>query len=489
MGWIIYAIAILVVSGLVGLHLGRFREAYTEMTGMMAGMTMGMLNGFVLGYAAAAASETMFGTVATGSLFWGNLVGIMLGVLLGGYFGRAGGLMGVMDGAMGGVMGGSMGAMLAAMLTFPPALLFWTGVLLSAVYVVGMAALVVLIERSAPGHEALHWLAPYFTRAVADEIEEEAGDLEPQVSSPGRLALTDYYAYLGITREATEDQVAAAYLAKLAVSNDDEVQRADQAVAILTDPGRRKAYDARLIQSQAATQRGDCCPPPRKKAAAAAGSTTSPMAAAVTPARTTHQATVPVRAQQTSPRQSRNGTAKAGRPAEAHPARRSHNRAQPARKHGLGAGPIIGATLGALLVLALFFGWQMSQGSGGGLNAYTDNGRQLPADFVAQLQAQAVPARDEGGKQTLDFAVNGDSMSYSPKVISVKKGTPVHFDVSVQGRDPGCGRFIGIRGLGAHGIANPGQVTSLDFTPSETGVFQINCNMQMMDPGYLIVTQ
>ena len=29
----------------------------------------------------------------------------------------------------------------------------------------------------------------------------------------------------------------------------------------------------------------------------------------------------------------------------------------------------------------------------------------------------------------------------------------------------------------------------MDFTPAQPGIFQINCGMQMMDPGYLIVTQ
>jgi hypothetical protein len=37
-------------------------------------------------------------------------------------------------------------------------------------------------------------------------------------------------------------------------------------------------------------------------------------------------------------------------------------------------------------------------------------------------------------------------------------------------------------------VATPGQVTAMDFTPDKTGVFQINCGMQMMVPGYLIVT-
>ena len=162
-GWLIYALAILVISGLVGIHLGRFREAYTEMTGMVTGMAMGMLNGFVLGYCAAA---------ATSSMFWGNLIGVLLGLALGAYFGRAGGLMGVMDGSMGGVMGGAMGAMLAVMVIFPPQYLFWTAVLLGAIYIAGMAGLVVLIEQSAPEHAALHRLLPMFTRAVSSEVAE-----------------------------------------------------------------------------------------------------------------------------------------------------------------------------------------------------------------------------------------------------------------------------------------------------------------------------
>src|SRR5207244_1056326 len=101
----------------------------------------------------------------SGNMGWGNFFGILLGLGLGLYFGRAGGLMGIMDGAMGGIMGGSMGAMLSVMVRFPVESLFWTAVLLSAIYVAGMIGLVVLIERSAPEHAALHRLAPLFPRA------------------------------------------------------------------------------------------------------------------------------------------------------------------------------------------------------------------------------------------------------------------------------------------------------------------------------------
>lgn len=163
--WLVYGAVVLIISGVIGLHLGRFREAYTEMTGMMAGMMMGMLNGFMLGYAAAA---------ATASMFWGNMFGILLGLAMGVYFGRAGSLMGILDGGMGGVMGGSMGAMLGVMLIFPEYGLYWTAVLLGVIYILGMAGLVALIEQSAPGHAALHRLMPMFTRAIAQEVAEES---------------------------------------------------------------------------------------------------------------------------------------------------------------------------------------------------------------------------------------------------------------------------------------------------------------------------
>ena len=250
--WIIYAAVILLISGTVGLHLGRFREAYTEMTGMMAGMTMGMLNGFVLGYAAGAYFSSMF---------WGNVVGIILGLALGVYYGRPGGLMGIMDGGMGGVMGGSMGAMLALMMLFPTYVLMWTLVLLSAIYILGMVCLVILIERSAPGHSALHVLAPFFTRAISAEIAEER-DRSPATSA----YFDDYYTFLNIPRDATQQEITDAYLDILSIADEATVARAERALSTLGDHARRRVYDARLARFAAT---GDCCPPARTERASA----------------------------------------------------------------------------------------------------------------------------------------------------------------------------------------------------------------------------
>lgn len=35
----------------------------------------------------------------------------------------------------------------------------------------------------------------------------------------------------------------------------------------------------------------------------------------------------------------------------------------------------------------------------------------------------------------------------------------------------------------------PGQPSTLDFTPTEAGTFQLTCGMGMFGPGYVIVTQ
>ena len=232
MGWLIYGLLALGVSGLLGWHLGRFRETCTEMTGMMLGMTMGMLNGFLLGYTAAAALNSMF---------WGNLFGIFFGLLLGAFFGRAGALMGVMDGAMGGVMGGSMGAMLAVMVRYPDGALLWTGVLLGGVYLLGMGALVVLVEQRAPQWASYHRLAPFFIRS-----EELSVDRPPAVDSPDATDLINYYDLFDIPVRAGTDRIVAAYQAYVTAAGPEVHALAEAALGTLTHAETRARYDQTL---------------------------------------------------------------------------------------------------------------------------------------------------------------------------------------------------------------------------------------------------
>ncbi|HEX9991222.1 MAG TPA: hypothetical protein VGE45_22395 [Chloroflexia bacterium] len=362
--WIVYIAATLLISVLVGLHLGRFREAYTEMTGMMAGMTMGMLNGFLLGYAAAA---------ITGAMFWGNLFGILMGLSMGAYFGRAGSLMGVMDGAMGGVMGGSMGAMLMVMLVWPPYIM-WTAALLAAIYLAGMVGLVLLIERSAPEHAALHRLMPIFTRAVAIEALEA----QDQASlTPHSLPVPDYYVLLGLHPQADSEQITQAYLRQLATTDEAGVQQLEIALGTLTHPARRDAYDRLLAASKAEASLSEI---------------------------STYQAI------------------------QEHSAGKARREA-----------PIswVGVVTAIAIVVILAGWWLSGQGARPGATSFA-NPLNLPADFVQNLEAKAavVPVQPDG-KQSLELVVNGDTMSYSPNVIKVQKGVPVHINLRTEGRDPG----------------------------------------------------
>jgi plastocyanin len=478
--WLLYALVVLAISGTVGLHLGKFRAAYTEMTGMMAGMTMGMLNGFMLGYAAAAYFNNMF---------WGNLFGILLGLALGVYFGRPGGLMGIMDGGMGGVMGGSMGAMLAMMIIFPREALLWTAVLLAAIYIAGILGLVVLIERSDLRHAALHRTLPWLARAMRDEAGHIADDssrsahrqsTNGKVDSTARLA--DYYTLLGVSRSANPTEIGDAYLSALASSTSQESAGLERAFAILSDPQKKAAYDRSLPPADGP---GDCCPPPRKKAApaekvvaasAAKGAGSVPVRTSVPSAK--HTAVNPQRT--TTQQQAR----------KAQPQRASSKR-QANRKSESPISWIGGMAIG-VAVVALAAWW--IAGGGRPASSATNRvwepkmGHVSPPVERAQLDAQAVSAVvGEDGVQTLDFVVNGDNMAYRPNVIKVKNGVPARLNISTEGRDPGCGRFVGFKGLGSHAIAEPGQTVTMDFTPAQAGVYEINCNMDMMQPGYLIV--
>ncbi len=56
----------------------------------------------------------------------------------------------------------------------------------------------------------------------------------------------------------------------------------------------------------------------------------------------------------------------------------------------------------------------------------------------AQLEAQAVTVPvGADGKQTVGIVLEADKFQYNPKVIKVKQGVPVHFDLSVTSGDPG----------------------------------------------------
>ncbi|MEO8287082.1 MAG: cupredoxin domain-containing protein [Chloroflexota bacterium] len=612
MGWFIYFGVVLLASLLLGWHLGRFRAACTEMTGMMAGMTIGMLGGFALGYGMAAATGR--------DLFIGNLVGVLLGAVMGGWFGRPGGLMGSMDGAMGGVMGGSMGAMIAAMI-YPDWKLQWTGVLFGGVYVIGALALTALIESRAPDHGHLHWLLP--TLAIGGRIQRQrlakpargrnrsfaaaaqgakplpgaahsankgAAKVALPVHEPVPVArpIIDYYTMLKVGKDAGLEVIEEAYLNLLATSDHETVDLADRALTTLRDPRRRARYDAVLDVSQkrqipvdmppapqpstiavstpagqaTSSELGDCCPAPKKKPSTAepqrtiaatgpqptpspitAGAVRSSVAAAThsEPVRTTIQlppknktaaatapittAVVPTLRSATAvvaPTRAYNGSnatnkqkgSKPGTQSErtgnarlnkAEPGTQERGRQQTHRRgyvepaNSVTRRVMIGSAVGAAAMLLLF--WiAFSAASGASGAQSTQSSYSNPAGSVyhvpapvpseAQLEGKAVVATmGAGGVQTADLVLDESTSSYSPAAIKVKRGVPVRLNLSNPNGGRDCRSVVDITALGARGFIDPGQPSTMDFTPSEAGVYEINCPMRMVSPSYIVVTE
>jgi plastocyanin domain-containing protein len=105
------------------------------------------------------------------------------------------------------------------------------------------------------------------------------------------------------------------------------------------------------------------------------------------------------------------------------------------------------------------------------------------------LDGKAVTAAlGADGVQTADLVLDERTSSYSPAAIKVKKGVPVRLTISHPhgGRD--CRSVVDITALGARGFIEAGKPSTMDFTPAQAGVYEINCPMRMVNPSYIVVT-
>lgn len=114
-------------------------------------------------------------------------------------------------------------------------------------------------------------------------------------------------------------------------------------------------------------------------------------------------------------------------------------------------------------------------------------GNPIPSE--ASLESQAVVATvGADGVQTANLVLDQATSSYKPAAIKVKKGSPVRLNVSVEGSSRDCRSVVRLPALGAQALTQPGQIVPMNFTPSQAGVYEFNCPMQMMNPSYLVVT-
>jgi curved DNA-binding protein CbpA len=222
----------------------------------------------------------------------------------------------------------------------------------------------------------------------------DADNTAEPAAGPPPPRLVDYYRFLGVPRTAPAEMIVEAYLLKIAEADGRTAQRAERALAVLSDPTTRAAYDQQL-----AVRPGKAPAEWAPAAARRAGRSPAP-----------------------------------ARPVPPPPGRRSAQVAQPAASRGsyLSGRWALALIPIAVLILAIFV---LKGGPPGSEDGSSGTYNQA---IIGQLSARAVSAAlGPDGVQTLDVVVNGDSMSYRPDVIKVKAGVPARFNLTVEGRDPG----------------------------------------------------
>lgn len=84
------------------------------------------------------------------------------------------------------------------------------------------------------------------------------------------------------------------------------------------------------------------------------------------------------------------------------------------------------------------------------------------------------------GKQIVKMTVNG--YTYTPNKFTVVEGVPVEWQID-GGNASGCGKVLVMPSLGTSKYLSPEGITTIVFTPTETGTIPFNCSMGMMTRG------
>ncbi|MEK7116882.1 MAG: sulfite exporter TauE/SafE family protein [Patescibacteria group bacterium] len=84
------------------------------------------------------------------------------------------------------------------------------------------------------------------------------------------------------------------------------------------------------------------------------------------------------------------------------------------------------------------------------------------------------------GKQIVKMKVSG--YTYIPNKFNIVEGVPVEWQID-GGSAAGCGKVIVIPSLGTSKYLSPQGITTITFTPTQTGTIPFNCSMGMMTRG------
>jgi plastocyanin domain-containing protein len=98
----------------------------------------------------------------------------------------------------------------------------------------------------------------------------------------------------------------------------------------------------------------------------------------------------------------------------------------------------------------------------------------------SSVTATTPSAQIVDGKQIVKMTVRG--YSYSPSQFTVVQGVPVEWQIDGAGA-AGCGQVLVMPSLGISKFLSPQGITTITFTPTETGTIPFNCAMGMMTRG------
>lgn len=131
---------------------------------------------------------------------------------------------------------------------------------------------------------------------------------------------------------------------------------------------------------------------------------------------------------------------------------------------------------GVLVVLLAIFninngltlaGYNFNLASAFGLNNSTTQENALTAEMV-------------DGKQVVKMTVKG--YTYAPNQFTVVQGVPVEWQIDGAAAI-GCGQVLVMPTLGISKYLSPQGITTINFTPTQTGTIPFNCSMGMMTRG------
>ncbi len=115
------------------------------------------------------------------------------------------------------------------------------------------------------------------------------------------------------------------------------------------------------------------------------------------------------------------------------------------------------------------------------LAGYNFNPAEIFASKSSNAESSGIPkAEIVDGKQIVRMKVSG--YTYTPNKFTVVEGIPVEWQIDGASA-AGCGKVVVMPSLGLSKYLSPEGITTINFTPTQTGTIPFNCSMGMMTRG------